>query len=114
MNESFYNMHNNDGKFYWKGPRGSFTLEHKAKLAAAKKGRKISEEHKAKLHAGRKGKKNTPEHTAAVIASRVGSKHTEEAKAKMSEKRKQNLKSSEIGRLGGLASAASRKSKNDI
>lgn len=83
MDESFYNMHNGNGDFYWKGPRGSFSEEHRAKMAAAKRGRKISKEHAEKLHAGRKAKGNSPEHAAAVIASRLGTKHTEEAKAKM-------------------------------
>lgn len=109
MNESFYNMHNNDGNFYWKGPRGPFSEEHKAKLADAKRGRKISEEHKKKLHEGRRKSKNSPEHAAAVIASRIGTKHTDEAKAKMSERKLSNPKTRINASLAGRASAAVRK-----
>lgn len=109
MNESFYNMHNNDGNFYWKGPRGPFSEEHKAKLAAAKRGRKISKEHADKLHAGRRASKNSPEHAAAIIASRIGTKHTKEAKLKMSENRKNNPRCAELASIAGKASAAARK-----
>lgn len=114
MDESFYNMHNGNGEFYWKGPRGSFTPEHREKLSIAKRGRTISEEHKQKLIAGRKKSKNSPEHAAALVASRLGSKHSDESKKKMSERKLANPKTRENAKLAGLASAAVRKTKNGV
>lgn len=106
------NKHDNDG-FYFEGwKKGEMTLEHREKLSAAKKGKKLSKEHHAKLIAsgGRKGKKNSPKHKAALLASRIGSKHSEKSKTIMSEKRKKNPEVKKLASLAGLASVAARPS----
>jgi hypothetical protein len=109
LDKMFYNKHDNDG-FYFDGwKKGEMSAEHRAKLAAAKKGRKISKEHHAKLVVNRKGSKNSPEHAAAIIASRIGSKHSEESKKKMSESRKNNPNIKLISSEAGKASQKSRK-----
>ena len=105
VNEDFYNKHENDGFFFDGWEKGQMTAEHRAKLSAAKKGKKLSESHRKNILNNRVGKKNSEEHKAALIASRIGSKHSEEtkqkmkdAKAKISPERK-----SEIGRLARAA-----------
>lgn len=63
------------------------TLETRAKLAAAKIGKKHTPEHRAKNAASNKGKKRgpkTPEHCAKLSAANIGKKHTAETRAKMS------------------------------
>jgi hypothetical protein len=82
------NQTDNGSKFYHEGPRGSFTAEHKEKMAMAKRGKHITKEHHEKLLASRRGKKNSPEHTAAIVESRLNTHHTDATKKKMSEKRK--------------------------
>lgn len=109
LDESFYNKHDNDG-FYFDGwKKGEMTVEHREKMAAAKRGKKISKEHHEKMLAGRKKRKNSAEHKAALIASRIGSKHTEESKKKMSESRKNNPNIKLISSEAGKASQKFRK-----
>lgn len=67
------------------------TEEHKRKIGAAHKGRKLSEESKDKIRQkalGRKGRKLTEEHKTILKQSRLGKSHTEEARKKISEARK--------------------------
>ncbi len=104
------NQSENNGKFYHSGPRGSFSEEHKAKLSAARAGRKLTEAHKAALHNGRRGTKNSAEHTALLVEFNTGRKLSEEAKKKMRMKKAaiSPERLSEIGRTAGLASAKRR------
>lgn len=109
MNESFYNRHNNDGKFFFAGwSKETMTPEHRKKLKEARAGRGISAEHAEKLHTGRRASKNNAEHAAAVISSRVGSKHSDEAKKKMSEAKSANPKTKENASNAGKISSAKR------
>jgi hypothetical protein len=111
LDESFYNKHANDG-FYFDGwKKGEMTVEHREKLAAAKRGRKLSESHRQNILNNRVGKKNSAKHKAALIASRIGSKHTEESKKKMSESRKNNPMLKELSSRAGKISAEKRKLK---
>lgn len=71
-------------KFYHDGPRGTFTPEHREKMAAAKRGRKISPEHAAALHAGRRNSKNSPEHNSIISANNKGRHASAETLQKMS------------------------------
>lgn len=111
INEDFYNKHENDGLYFDGWKKGEMTEEHRAKLAAAKRGKKLSENHRKNILNNRKGKKNSPEHKAAIIASRLGSKHSEESRKRMSESRKKNPRLLELASLGGKASAEKRKLK---
>ena len=61
------------------------TEEAKAKMSAAKKGKKFTEEHRAALSAAKKGIKRAPEVCAKIAASHTGLKHSEETLAKISE-----------------------------
>ena len=109
LDESFYNKHDNDG-FYFEGwKKGEMSLEHRQKLSAAKKGKKLSESHRQNILNNRLGKKNSPEHKASLIASRVGSKHNEETKQKISEAKKKNPATKEIASAAGKISAVKRK-----
>jgi hypothetical protein len=111
LDEQFYNKHDNDG-FYFDGwKKGEFTEEHREKMSAAKKGKKISESHRQNILNNRVGKKNSPEHKAALVASRVGSKHSENAKKKMSESRKNNPMVKELASRAGKISAEKRRLK---
>jgi hypothetical protein len=111
LDESFYNKHDNDG-FYFDGWRkGEMSEEHREKLAAAKRGKKLSEKHRQNILNNRIGKKNSAEHKAALIASRIGSKHSEETKKKMSEVRKKNPMNKEIASRAGKISAEKRRLK---
>jgi len=113
LNEKFYNRHENDG-FYFDGwKKGEMTEDHRAKLSAAKKGKKLSESHRLALSNknGRRGKTNSEEHKKALIESRIGSTHTEESKNKMTESRKKLKNLSELASYAGKASAE--KYKND-
>jgi hypothetical protein len=111
LDESFYNKHDNDG-FYFDGWRkGEMSEEHREKLAAAKRGKKLSEKHRQNILNNRIGKKNSAEHKAALIASRIGSKHSEESKKKMSEVRKKNPMNKEIASRAGKISAEKRRLK---
>jgi len=65
--------------------RREFPPEHREKLAAAKRGKKISKEHKAKLDNGRQKRLKERGHWAAgKPAHNRGTKHTEETKARIS------------------------------
>lgn len=111
VNENFYNKHENDGFFFDGWKKGEMTEEHRAKLSAAKKGRKLSESHRQNILNNRTGKKNSPEHKKALIESRIGSKHTEESKKKMSESRKNNPMLKELASRAGKISAEKRRLK---
>jgi group I intron endonuclease len=58
--------------------------EVKAKISAARKGKKVTDETKAKTSATLKGRKLTDEHKAKMSASNIGRKLTDEHKAKIS------------------------------
>lgn len=58
--------------------------EFRAKMSAARKGKKASAETRAKLSAAKKGKPRSQECRDAIGRAHLGMKHTEEAKAKMS------------------------------
>ena len=89
----------------YKKKKKILTVEHKAKIAAARKGkkqteitkqkivlaktgRKMSDEHKAKIAAARKGKKQTQETKQKIADSRMGKKMLESTKQKISKSRK--------------------------
>ena len=105
VNEDFYNKHENDGFFFDGWKKGEMTAEHRKKLAAAKRGKKLSESHRQNILNNRKGKKNSPEHKAALVASRIGSKHSEETKQKMKDAKAKMTpeRKSEIGKLARAA-----------
>ena len=96
----------------YKKKRKVLTAEHKAKIAAARKGkkqteitkqkivlsktgRKMSDEHKAKIAAARKGKKQTEETKQKIAESRIGKKQTEETKQKIARSKKAESKKEE-------------------
>jgi NUMOD3 motif len=58
--------------------------EHKAKISATMKGRKLSSDWKAKISSALKGKKKTSEHIANLSAARTGKKCSFETKMKIS------------------------------
>lgn len=113
LDEGFYNLHNNDGKFYFKGWfSGEMSAAHRQKIAEANRKRAakgITAEHARKLHEGRRKSKNSPEHIAAVANARRGTKHSEKTKQKMSEVRRLNPHVSKLSEAAGLASAQKRK-----
>ena len=109
VNENFYNKHENDGFFFDGWKKGEMTEEHRAKLSAAKKGKKLSENHRRNILHNRTGKTNSPEHKKALIESRIGSKHTEQSKKKMSEARKNNPMIKELASRAGKISAEKRR-----
>lgn len=86
-----------------RAPRGPLSEEHRAKLSAARKGKKLgpkSEEHKAKLSAANKGKKRGPlseKQKAALRKANIGRKRpcSEETKAKISAAKKGTKRNSE-------------------
>lgn len=78
------NQTDHTDKFYYEGPRGSFTEEHRRKLSEAKKGRKISVEHARKLHEGRRKSKNSPEHIEAIRKHNINKKASAETRLKQS------------------------------
>ncbi len=73
-------------------PRYGIALsdEHKAKVAAALKGKKKAPEHAAKVAATWIGKKHTVEARANMSAAHMGHTHTEETKAKMAQRMRGN------------------------
>ena len=109
VNENFYNKHENDGFFFDGWKKGEMTEKHRAKLSAAKKGKKLSENHRRNILHNRTGKTNSPEHKKALIESRIGSKHTEQSKKKMSEARKNNPMIKELASRAGKISAEKRR-----
>ena len=58
--------------------------ESKEKMAAAKRGKKITPEHLKALNEGRRNSKNSEEHIAVLKTIWKGEKHSEETKEKMS------------------------------
>ena len=108
--KNWLNQTDNTDKFYHEGPRGPFTIEHREKLASAKRGRKISKEHAAKLHEGRRNSKNSPEHLKRLSECNKGKtipKHVIEAGLAW---RKANPeRSKEISSKAGKASAAKKR-----
>jgi hypothetical protein len=68
----------------------SLTLKTKEKISIVKKGRKMSDEHKAKIAAAKRGRKMSDEHKAKIAAAHAGIKHSPQTKQKMSESKKQN------------------------
>lgn len=71
LNESFYNMHNNNGVYILK----SHTEKTKKKISESEKGKIVSIESRMKMRQNKLGSKN----------NRWGTKHTEETKKKMSQ-----------------------------
>lgn len=88
-----------------------FSPETREKMAAKKRGKKISEEHKKALNLGRKNSKNSPEHLAILSKVHKGKKISDEQKMLMSENRKNHPRKNEISSLGGKVSM--QKYKND-
>lgn len=80
MNESYYNMHNNNGKYILK----KHTKETKLKISQSEKGKIVSEESKLKMRMSKLGEKN----------NRFGLKLSEETKKKMSDSAKGRVFSS--------------------
>lgn len=86
--------------------------ETKEKMAAAKKGKKISEAHKKALNEGRRKSKNSPEHIEALRKFAIGRKLPKEQVLKSVESRKKNNDTSKLASIAGKASAE--KWKNDF
>jgi hypothetical protein len=87
------------------------SIETREKMAAAKRGKTISEEHKKALTEGRRNSKNSPEHLKRISEVNKGKKITDEHKKIMSEKRKKHPKKLEWAKKGGKISME--KYKND-
>ena len=79
-NNLYINMAHANGKFFVSGP---LSPETKAKMAAAKTGKKRSPETRAKIGAARTGKKRSPETKAKMAAAKTGKKRSPETKAKI-------------------------------
>lgn len=62
-----------------------FTAEHRERLAAANRGKKLSPETVAKVRAANLGRRNTPEAIARMCAAQKGRVFTEEHKQRLSE-----------------------------
>jgi hypothetical protein len=88
------------------------SAEAREKMAAAKRGRKISDEHAKALHEGRKKSKNSAEHNLAISRSREDRVITEQTRLLMSEKRKNHPKKHEMAKLAGKVS--NEKYKEDL
>jgi hypothetical protein len=69
-------------------PGHKVSLEARQKMREARLGKPLSPEHKAKVAAGNRGKKMRPESIALGVEKRCGFKHTAEARAKISAARK--------------------------
>jgi hypothetical protein len=80
------------------------SIESREKMAAAKRGRKISESHKKALNEGRRNSKNSAEHNEALRKFATGRKMTDEAIKKSVESRKQNNDTSKLASIAGKAS----------
>ena len=68
------------------------SIKTRAKMSAARQGKKMHRGTKAKLLAANKGRKQTPDHIAKVQESRKGYRHSDETRAKIS--------ASRTGRIG--------------
>jgi hypothetical protein len=83
QNPIYYNRNNSVAKFDTFGK--NLSPEHRAKISAGGKGRKLSEETKVKMREAAKNRKPpTAETRAKIGAKSKGRKHTDEYKAKMS------------------------------
>jgi len=97
----------------YKKKKKILTVEHKAKIAAARRGkkqteitkqkivlsktgRKMSDEHKAKIAAARRGKKQTEKTKMKIAESRMGKKMSEATKQKISRSKKSDSKKEEF------------------
>jgi hypothetical protein len=87
------------------------SIESREKMAAAKRGKKISESHKKALIEGRRNSKNSPEHNEALRKFATGRKMSDEAIKKSVESRKQNNDTSKLASIAGKISAE--KYRND-
>lgn len=108
-NPIYYNLHNNNGKFYWKGKRGPQSKEHIEKSAIARIGKTQSAETIAKRVAKNTGKKRTAETCEKISLSNKGKIISLEQKKILSEKRKARKDKSELGAMAGKESANKRK-----
>jgi hypothetical protein len=81
------------------------SAETREKMAAAKRGKKISESHKIALNNGRKNSKNSPEHIEAIKKSNTGRKLTAEQINKSVNSRKLNNDNSKLASNAGKISA---------
>jgi hypothetical protein len=87
------------------------SAETREKMAAAKRGRKISKEHAEALRNGRKNSKNSEEHNRMISLKNTGKIMSEEHKKLLSEKRKNNPLKNELAKNAGKISME--KYKND-
>jgi hypothetical protein len=87
------------------------SAETREKMAAAKRGRKISESHKKALIEGRKNSKNSEEHNAILKKIHTGKKISEDHIKKSIETRKQNNDTKKLASNAGKISME--KYKND-
>jgi hypothetical protein len=87
------------------------SIETREKMAAAKRGRKISDEHKKALNEGRKNSKNSESHNLAISSKLTGKKLSKEHIEKAKLTRLLNNDTSAISSKAGKASAE--KYKND-
>jgi len=71
----------------YKKKRKVLSDEHKAKIATARRGKRLAQETKLKIAESRTGRKMSDEHKAKIAASRKGKKQTEETKLKIAESR---------------------------
>jgi hypothetical protein len=108
--DKWLNQTDNTGNFFWQGPRPERTEEHKEKLAASHRGKKISDDHSKKLHEGRRNSKNSIDHIEAYRKANLGKKRTEEAKQKMRIAKLNDPNLKERSSIAGKISAEKRKS----
>lgn len=73
-----------------------FSAEHRARISAANKGRKLTEEQRARCLAANKARDPSTRVTAAACASNRGRKHSAEAKAKIGAAHRGKVVSAEI------------------
>lgn len=66
-----------------------FSDEHKARIGAASKGRRLSEDAKARIGAANRGRVRTAQSIEKQKAAMIGAKQSEETKVKMAESRRQ-------------------------
>ena len=85
--------------------------ETREKMAAAKRGRKISDEHKKALNEGRRNSKNSEKHLLALSIANKGKIITEEQRKKSSKTRKKNNDTVKLASNAGKISME--KYKND-
>ncbi len=79
----------------YKKKRKVLTVEHKAKIAAARRGKKQTEITKQKIVLSKTGRKMSDEHKAKIAAARRGKKQTEETKQKIARSKKAESKKEE-------------------